>query len=146
MRGALESLERFVRWVGLAAWIGAVGALVWYAVVVVTAPWQSASILAAMAIGVLIGMYVTPRWLSLAFLPLIAFSVGGYLLSTQFSNTHGYAGGDWSVAAIVVVCGVVDGLVATVAVLATLLARPPLRAVIRRSPPIGPRSRSKLSP
>jgi hypothetical protein len=68
----------------------------------------------------------------LAFLPLIAFPVGGYLLSTQFSNTHGYAGGDWSVAAIVVASGVVDGLIATVALLATLLARAPLRAAVRR--------------
>jgi hypothetical protein len=129
MRGTFDQLVRRLR---LAAWTGVVGALVWYAVAVVSAPWPSASVLAATAIGVLIGVSVTPRWFSLTFLPLIAFPVGGYLLSTQFSNTHGYAGGDWSVAAIVVAFGVVDGLIATVALLATLLARAPLRAAVRQ--------------
>lgn len=114
------------------AWIGVVGATVWYAVLVVTAPWQSISILGATAVGVVMGMYITARWFSLAFLPLIAFPVGGFLVSTQFSNTHGYAGGDWSVAAVVAVGGVVDGLIATVALLITLLARQPLRAIVRR--------------
>lgn len=116
-------------------WIGVVGALVWYAVLVVTAPWQSISVLAATAVGVVMGVYITARWFSLALLPLIAFSLGGFLLSSQFSNTHGYAGGDWSVAAVVAVGGIVDGVIATVALLVTVLARQPLRAIVRRRAP-----------
>ena len=63
---------------------------------------------------------------------VLAFSVGGVVLSTQFSNTQAFAGdnGDWSAAAVVVVCGIVAGLAATVALVATLVARRPLRALM----------------
>jgi hypothetical protein len=39
---------------------------------------------------------------------------------------------DWSAAGFVVVCGIVDGLAAAVALLATVVARRPLRALIQR--------------
>ena len=118
----------------LAAWIAVIGALAWYAAAVANPPWFSLSILAAVAIGVALGISITPRWSSLALLPMIAFSVGGYVLSTQFSHTHPFAGdnGNWSAAAVVVVCGIVDGLAATVTLLATLVGRGPLRALVRR--------------
>jgi hypothetical protein len=64
--------------------------------------------------------------------PLLGFSVGGLILSTHLSSTRGYAGGDWSVAAVVALGGVVDGVIATLALLVTLLACAPLRAAIRQ--------------
>jgi hypothetical protein len=80
-------------------------------------------------VGVAIGLLVTRArwWLALA--PLIAFVIGGYLLSTQFSNTQAYGGGDWSVAAVVIVGGIANGLIATFVLLATLVARDGLRTV-----------------
>jgi hypothetical protein len=110
-----------------------VGTLAWYAAVVANPLSFSLSILAAIAIGVALGISITPRWLSLAFLPMIVFSVGGVVLSTHFSDTHAFAGdnGGWSTAAVVVVCGVVDGVAATLALLATAVARRPLRALMR---------------
>jgi hypothetical protein len=119
-------------WLRLAVWTGVVGALAWYAAAVANPLWVSLSILAAMAIGVALGISITPRWFALAVLPMIVFAVGGVVISTQFSNTHG-DGGDWSAAAVVVVCGIVDGLAATVALLATFVARRPLRVLMRRA-------------
>lgn len=121
----------FLRVAGLTVWAVVIAVFAVYGVTR-GLNW-GAGILAATAVGVVFGLYVTPRWfVVLVFVPLFAFSAGGYMLSTHFSSTHGYAGGDWSVAAEVAFGGVVDGVIATFALLVTLLARAPLRAAIRR--------------
>ena len=92
-------------------------------------PWV-ARFFAAIAVGVIGGLLITRRHWWLALVPLSGFVIGGWLLSTQFSNTQGYGGGDWSVAAIVVVSGIFNGLIATLILLNTALARGPLRMVV----------------
>ncbi len=119
------------RWLEL-TWLGAlIVALEWYEV---SNPftWPHASRSGAIVVGVIGGLLITRRRWWLAFVPLIGFVVGGYLLSTQFSTTRGYGGGDWSVAAIVMVGGISSGLIATLVLLSTLLARDPLRTVANR--------------
>ena len=69
-------------------------------------------------------------WSSLGFVPLIVFIVGGVLLSTQVSNSHGFEGGDWSDAAAAALAGVLVGGMASIAFLATFLARTPLRTLV----------------
>jgi len=65
-------------------------------------------------------------------LPLIAFSVAGLVLSTQFSNTHASGGGDRSDAAQVAALGVWCGVVATGVLAVTWLGRAGLLKIAGR--------------
>jgi hypothetical protein len=120
----------FLRVAGLTVWAVVIAVFVGYGVT--RGLTWGAGILGATAVGVVFGLYITPRWFALGLVPLLGFSIGGLILSTHLSSTHGYAGGDWSVAAVVALGGVVDGVIATLALLVTLLARAPLRAAIRQ--------------
>ncbi len=113
----------------LAVWAVVIGALLWYAVSRPGIPIELAA-LAAIAVGVGLGMSLRPKWFSLGFVPLIVFIVGGVLLSTQVSNSHGFEGGDWSDAAAAALAGVLTGGMASIAFLATFLARTPLRTLV----------------
>lgn len=119
---------RITRWLGVICWLVLIVALEWYWGSN-PATWPHVSRLAAIVVGVAVGLVVRRArwWLALA--PLIVFVIGGFLLSTQFSNTRGYGGGDWSVSAIVIVGGIANGLIATLVLLATLIARDGLRTV-----------------
>ena len=96
------------------------------------ATWSEISGLAAIAFGAVFGAYITRRRWWLTVVPLIGFSVGGYITSTQFSNTRAYGGGDWSVAAVVALGGVWAGLIAMAALLATVMGRGALRIAARQ--------------
>jgi hypothetical protein len=119
-----------LRVAGLTVWAVVIAVFVVYGVT--RGLTWGAGILGATAVGVVFGLYITPRWFALGLVPLLGFSVGGLILSTHLSNTRGYDGGDWSVAAVVAFGGLVDGVIATLALLVTLLARAPLRAAIRQ--------------
>ncbi len=120
----------FLRVAGLTVWAVVVAVFVVYGVTR-GLTWGS-GIMGATVVGVVFGLYITPRWFVLGLVPLLGFSIGGVILSKHVSGTRGYAGGDWSVAAVVALAGLVDGVIATLALLVTLLARAPLRAAIRR--------------
>jgi hypothetical protein len=120
----------FLRVAGLTVWAVVIAVFVVYGVT--RGLTWGAGILGATLAGVVLGLYITPRWFALGLVPLLGFSIGGLILSTHLSSTRGYAGGDWSVAAVVALAGLVDGVIATLALLVTLLARAPLRAAIRQ--------------
>jgi len=122
-------VRQVTQWLALIWWVAVILALVWFEV---NDPltWPHVSRFAAIAVGVIGGLLITRRHWWLALVPLSGFVIGGWLLSTQFSNTQGYGGGDWSVAAIVVVSGIFNGLIATLILLNTALARGPLRMVV----------------
>jgi predicted ABC-type sugar transport system permease subunit len=98
------------------------GFFAWYAANRPSA-WYTLAIAGGLLVGVVGGWRVSGRWLALAAVPLIVASVGGVLLASRFSNTRGYAGGDWSVSAVVAVGGIVVGLLSTVAFLLTFACR-----------------------
>ena len=70
------------QWLALIWWVAVIVALVWFEV---NDPltWPHVSRFAAIAVGVIGGLLVTRRHWWLALVPLIAFVIGGWLLSTR---------------------------------------------------------------
>ncbi len=114
--------RRVVTPAAVVTWCLGIGALAWYAA---SRPsdWFTLAIVAGLLVGVIGGWSVSNRWVALAAVPLVVASIGGVLLASQFSNTRGYAGGDWSVSAVVAVGGIVVGLASSVAFLLTFACR-----------------------
>ena len=100
-----QPLRNATRWLAGAVWLVVVFVLGAYAM---TRPemWPRVFSVAALAVGIGAGLLVTRisrAWISVV--PLAVFWLGGLLLASQMSNSHGYDGGDWSVAAVVLVGG-----------------------------------------
>lgn len=117
--------------VRLVVWVLGVGGLVVYSLIT---PNRSAGLAygVAIVVGIAFGL-PRSRWPAVqVFAPLLLFGVGGFLASSHFSNTRGYDGGDWSVAAIVMLAAVLSGIAAIIVAGATVFARDALRHAWRR--------------
>ncbi|MDX6592711.1 MAG: hypothetical protein QOJ13_1907 [Gaiellales bacterium] len=98
--------------------------------------WLVVSLLSGMAMGTFVGVIISGRDWWLGPVPLVAFSVVGYLLSSRFSESKPFDDGDYTEAAYIALAGISAGILGTITLLLTVALRGLVTGIVRRRRPV----------